>query len=251
MGIYFDDLIFTDFLKEMWKTGGISDLSARLSSRFFRSDVVLTDQIRERFSEMSSMVPGLSEKMQAFHGIFEIGIPHHSQDVYLSAGYWNYPYPVFLVIEFLELLFRSRYSFFHNDNSSRNLLKRHSLYSLSMQVQHSLYPGLDNVPFGKRGSYNTREYLMGPLCWSAVKGLRYVTDRKKYPPSFAYGDTYKSFLMRWLEKAGDQRYSTNDYFDTGKALTTLKASPPLTAERYLHKFSDIVMFNMMEQELIR
>ena len=193
------------------------------------------------------MVTGLSEKMQAFYGIFEIGIPHHSQDVHLSAGYWDYPYPVFLDIDFLEMLFRSRYSFLHKDNSSRNLLKRHGLYSLSMQLQHLLYPGLDLVPFGKRGTYNTREYLMGPLSWSAVKGFRYVSDRKKYPPSFAYGDTYRSFLTGWLEKAGDRRYMINDYFDTEKALEALIASPPLTAERQLHKFSNIVMFNMLNR----
>ena len=251
MGIYFDDLIFTDFLREMWKTGGISDLSASLSDRFFGSDRALTDQISERFSEMRSMVPGLSEKMQVFHGIFEIGIPHHSQDVSLSAGYWNYPYPVFLDIEFLELLFRSRYSFLHKDNSSRNLLKRHGLYSLSMQLQHILYPGLDVVPFGKRGTYNTLEYLKGPLYWSAVKGFRYVADRKKYPPSFAYGDAYRSFLEGWLEKAAGSRCLTNDYFDTGKALKALKDSPPITTESPLHKYSDIVMFYMLEQELKR
>ncbi len=251
MGIYFDNLIFTDFLKEMWKTGGITDLSTRLEESFLRIDRQLTDQIFERILHMRSMVPGLSEKMRAFQGIFEIGIPHHSQDVYLSAAYWDYPYPVFLDIEFLELLFMSRYSFLHKDNSSRNLLKRHGLYSLSMQLQHLLYPGLDHVPFGKRGSYNTREYLMGPLCWSAVKGFRYFSDRRKYPPSFAYGEAYRFFLEGRLEKAVDSRCLTNDYFDTGKAVAALKASPPMTTERHLHKFSNIVMFNMLEQEMIR
>jgi hypothetical protein len=251
MGIYFDDLIFTDFLKELWATGDSSSLSARLNSNFLRSDRLLADQIGERFSEMRSLGAGLSEKMRAFNGIFEIGIPHHSQDVSLSAGYWDYPYPVFLDIEFLELLFRSQYSFLHKDNNSRNLLKRHGLYSLSMQLQHLLYPGLDLVPFGKRGTYNTLEYLRGPLYWSAVKGFRYVSDRRKYPPTFAYGEAYRSFLTGLLEQAGDSRCLTNDYFDTEKALAALKASPPMTAERHLHKFSDIVMLNMLEQELKR
>ena len=249
MGIYFDDLIFTDFLKNLWESGHVKGIREKLAERFMRSDNALTDQVSERISQMKSMGGGLSAGMKAFHGIFEIGIPHHSQDVYLSAGYWNYPCPVFLDAGFLELLFRSRYSFLHKNNESRNPLNRHSLYTLNMHLQHILYPGLDRVPFGKKGSYDTTEYLKGPMYWSAVKSYRYLTERRKYPPSFAYGETYRSFLTEALEQALSSRYSTNDFFDTEKALAELKGSAPLTSERHLHKYSNIVMFNLLEQEL--
>lgn len=251
MGIYFDDLIFTDFVKTSWETGRITGIPGRLAACYFKTDGVLTDMIAERISMMKSMDGSITGRMKAFHGIFEIGIPHHSQDIYLSAGYWDYPYPCFLDTDFLELLFRSRYSFLRQDNTTRNPVKRHDLYSLNMRLQHILFPGLDHVPFGKRGSYNTREYLNGPLCWSVVKGYRYLADRRMFYPSFAYGESYRLFLIEGLEHAIESGSSVNDFFDTGRALSDLKVSGALTSEKLLHKYSDIVMFYLLEQKLKR
>ena len=251
MGIYFDDLIFTDFVKTSWETGQITGIPEKLAASYLKKDNVLIDAIADRIALMKCMDRGISFRMKALHGIFEIGIPHHSQDLYLSSGYWDYPYPFFLDIEFLELLFRSRYSFLRKDNKTRNPVRRYDLYSLNMRVQHILFPGLDNVPFGKRGYYTTAEYLKGPLFWSAVKGYRYLTDRRRFPPSFAYGENYRSFLIEGLENVIESRSSVNDCFETGKALSDLKVSGALTTERLLHKYSDIVMFYLLEQKLKR
>ena len=251
MGIYFDDLIFTDFVKTSWETGQITGIPEKLAASYIKKDNVLIDAIADRIALMKCMDRGISFRMKALHGIFEIGIPHHSQDLYLSSGYWDYPYPFFLDIEFLELLFRSRYSFLRKDNKTRNPVRRYDLYSLNMRVQHILFPGLDNVPFGKRGYYTTSEYLKGPLFWSAVKGYRYLTDRRRFPPSFAYGENYRSFLIEGLENAIESRSSVNDCFETGKALSDLKSSGALPSEKLLHKYSDIVMFFLLEQKLKR
>lgn len=251
MGIYFDDLIFTDFVKTSWETGQITGIQGKLAARYLKNDSALNDRIEERIAMMKSMDGAISARMKAFHGIFEIGIPHHSQDIYLSSGYWEYPYPFFLDTEFLELLFRSRYSFLRKDNKTRNPLRRYDLYALNMRVQHMLFPGLDHIPFGKRGFYTTSEYLKGPLYWSAIKGYRYLTDRRRFPPSFAYGENYRSFLIEGLENAIESRSSVNDYFETGRALSDLKNSGAPASEKLLHKYSDIVMFFLLEQKLKR
>jgi hypothetical protein len=251
MGIYFDDLIFTNFVKTSWETGQITGIPEKLAASYIKKDNVLIEAIADRIALMKCMDRGISFRMKALHGIFEIGIPHHSQDLYLSSGYWDYPYPFFLDIEFLELLFRSRYSFLRKDNKTRNPVRRYDLYSLNMRVQHILFPGLDHVPFGKRGYYTTSEYLKGPLFWSAVKGYRYLTDRRRFPPSFAYGENYRSFLIEALEHAIESRSSVNDCFETGKALSDLKSSGALASEKLLHKYSDIVMFFLLEQKLKR
>lgn len=246
MGIYYDDLIFTDFLKSLW--GGSPTehiIDERLKAYFIRTDPQLTGAILERISGMACTDVSLTRQMREFHGLFEIGIPHHAQDMNLSLSHWNYPCPAYLDIEFLMLLFRSRQSFLYRDVSTANPVKRHKLFSLNMRLQHLLYPELDSVPFGKRGSYSNSEYLLGPVPWSIIQGFRYLTQRRGYPPSFIYGTEYGEFLRGALGEAGSGSSPARDLYDVDQARVSFeKLNFPLT-EKHLHKYSGIVTFNMM------
>lgn len=261
MGIYYDDLIFTDFLKNIWNglpahgspAKGLSAngspaeqlIYERLRAYFIRPDRQFTGAILERISGMASTDVSLTRQMREFHGLFEIGIPHHAQDINLSLSYWNYPCPAYLDIEFLMLLFRSRQSFLYRDASTTNPVKRHNLFSINMRLQHLLYPELDSVPFGKRGSYSNSEYLLGPVPWSIIKGFRYLTERRGYPSSFIYGSEYGEFLEGALGEIAAAGSPARDLYDVDQACASLeKLNFPLT-EKHLHKYSDIVTFNMM------
>jgi hypothetical protein len=192
----------------------------------------------------------LPRNMNTFHGIFEIGIMHHYQDVKLASTLFKYPYPVFLDIEFLELLFKSRYSFLNSKYTSLNLLKRYYVYDLSMNMQHILFPDLDEVPFGKKGSYNIKEYLKGPVQWSIRKLFRYLTETSQYPAPFVYDKPYSVFLRDHLTALIDDKSNTlNDLYMTGAALESLDASDSLSCESQLHKYSNIVMFYLFEKAL--
>jgi len=246
MGIYYDDLIFTDFLKNIWNGSSAEQIiDERLKAYFIRPDPQLTGAILERISGMACTDVSLTRQMREFHGLFEIGIPHHAQDINLSLSYWNYPCPAYLDIEFLMLLFRSRQSFLYRDASTANPVKRHNLFSLNMKLQHLLYPELDSVPFGKRGSYSNSEYLLGPVPWSIIKGFRYLTERRGYPSSFIYGTEYGEFLDGALGEAAAEGSPARDLYDVDQACASVdKLNFPLT-EKHLHKYSDIVTFNMM------
>lgn len=246
MGIYYDDLIFTDFLKNVWDGSPAEQIiDERLKAYFIRPDTQLSGDILERISGMASTEANLTRRMREFHGLFEIGIPHHSQDINLSLSYWNYPCPAYLDIEFLTLLFRSRQSFLFQDASTVNPVRRHRLFSLNMWLQHMLFPELDSVPFGKRGSYSNREYLLGAVPWSIVKGFRYLTERNEYPPSFIYDSEYGEFLAGALGEASASGSPARELYNVDQACASLKRlNFPLT-EKHLHKYSDIVTFNMM------
>jgi hypothetical protein len=249
MGIYHDDLIFTGFLKKLWNDSPPEPLvTERLKDYFIIADHELVSDVCGRMGEMACTDMSLPVKMREFNALFEIGIPHHSQDITLSSAFWNYPAPAFLDADFLDLLFRSRYSFLHRDASAVNPLKRHALFSLSMGIQHILFPGLDNVPFGKRGYYTNTEYLKGPLAWSLVKGYRYLTDRRKYPPSFAYGREYGHFLSSAFEDAGIGRAPADGFYDTGMAAGSLAKEVFPLQEKHLHRYSAIVTFNMLYRD---
>ena len=248
-GVFNDDLIFTDFQTQSWKSGNLSGLNERLSDYFHSFDPAGTGAVNERVEEMRSMDKTYSPLMKSFYGIFDTGIPHHSQDVFLSGKYWRYPYPVFLDTEFLEMLFRSRYSFLEAAGRRPDPLRNYNLYTLNIRVQHLLYPGFDSIPFGKKGSYNPREYLRGPVYWYALRGYRYLTDRSKYPPSFAYGSSYREFLDEGLNRVRASQSVIKEIYDIDRALVKLRQIPGLTSEKYLHRFSNIIMFHILEQKL--
>lgn len=246
MGIYWDDLIFTDFLKNLWNGSPLNELvEQRLKDYFIKSDSQLVIAVKDRISELACTYMDQPRKMREFHAIFEIGIPHHTQDISLSSLFWDYPCPLYLDIEFLELLFTSRYSFLFMDASTVNPFRRHALFSLNMGIQHRLFPELDSVPFGKRGSYSNSEYLRGTLFWSLVKGYRFLTEREKYPPSFAYEKEYGDFLSGVLSEKVSAESPLNEFYDFPGAVAGLEKLVFPLEEKHLHKYSAIAALQMM------
>lgn len=251
MGIYPDNLIFTNFLLDFWRKRKIPKLRIRLADYFHKDPSLLEDSILERMNEFKFMNSQLSSDILTFYGIFDIGVLHHSQDVTLAKTIWKYPYPVFLDIDFLKLLFNSRFSFFNSSNNTLNLFKRYSLFELSMNMQHILFPALDKVHFGKKGIYNVEEYLKGPLYWSAIKGYRYLNQKKRYPPPFSYNEQYTDFLrVNFKTIISDKSTALSCFYETGKALNNLDSSVSLFSESQLHKYTNIVMFYLFENALI-
>jgi hypothetical protein len=245
MGIYYDDLIFTAFLSDVWKRGLRNQaISDRLEAYFVRNDPSLVKDIHARIDELMCMDKNIPGGIREFYGLFEIGIPHHSQDLALASRYWDFPFPAYLDTEFLQLLFSSRHSFLEKRNGSVNPFRRHRLYELNMMLQHILYPGLDNIPFGKRGSYNNLEYMRGPVFWSIVRGYRYIAERRSYPPSFSYGFEYRKFLKKFLLLARSGSSPAKDFYSLDSAITRLENLNLPAPEKVLHRFSDIVMFHM-------
>ena len=246
MGIFWDDLIFTDFLKNLWTGAPLNQqVEQRLKDYFIKTDSQLVVDVRDRIAGLACTDMTLSQKMREFNAIFEIGIPHHIQDISLSSLFWDYTCPFYLDIEFLEMLFRSRYSFLFKDPSTVNPFRRHALYRLNMGIQHRLFPELDSVPFGKRGSYNNSEYLRGTIFWSIVKGFRFLAERKKYPPSFEYGKEYGDFLSGVLGDIMTAESPVNEFYDVPGAVNGQgKLAFPLQ-EKHLHKYSAIAALHMM------
>ena len=247
MGVYYDNLIFTDFVTSQWekessKNKGIQNL---LAACFFQNDAIDNISIKEELSRLQALNFSANKVQSQFYGLFEIGIQHHSQDLFLSYRSHSFPLPVFLDLDFIHELFSSNDSFIYRNNKTKNLFKRYNLYELNLNVQHLLYPFFDEIPFAKRGSYNTKEFLKGKLYWSVVKSWRYLFEEKKYPPSFSYNYEYRLFLIKWLNEIGlDKTSEIHAIYDIPGALKAISISPILTTEQRLLPFSFIVMHYM-------
>jgi hypothetical protein len=252
MGIYYDNLVFTDFLISYWeKQNAFQNIPNILASKFIRKEAIDIQAITKSLLELKTFNPSLDKKMQHFFGMFEIGVLHHSQDLTIAKHFINYPFAFFLDIDFLTALFSSKYNFFHQDNKSSNLLRRYGLYELNLNVQHILFPSLDTVPFAKKGSYNTKEFLRGPLAWSAIKALRYFSENKKYSSTYSYDENYKDVILHGLNVIIEDRNSPiHDIYNVADAAQKLKSLNTFAAESKWHPYSNIVMHYMQSKKFL-
>lgn len=247
MGVYFDNLIFTNFIRDFWIDGSsqFNKIPALLQDRFIKTENLDIGLVKEQLGSLKTFDESLGKKGMQFHSLFEIGVLHHSQDIQIAQHFLDYPLPFFLDFEFVNALFSSQYSFLHRNVETKNLIKRHSLFEFNLKLQHIFYPALDKAYYAKKGTYNTSEFLRGPLYWSAIKAMRYFMERKKYPPTFSYGQSYISFLNKYLnEIALDTASPINDIYNVPLALKSLKEQENLTTESTLHRYSNIVMHYM-------
>lgn len=243
MGPYYDDLIFTRFVTDTWDTGMIADnIPEILHGKFVKPPKNLHG-LTDHLSAIQTLnIQNSKEEMQ-FNGLFEIGILHHSQDLFMAGKILKYPIAFFLDLDFMCRILSSVYSYENKKNiRTANLIKRYGLYEFNLNLQHILYPALDHVPFAKKGSYNTKEFLKGPYYWSFVKALRYLLDHKKYSPTFSYNEAYKEFILKYLKIIREEKNSwVHDYYDVPSAIATLKERALFTQEKEWHPYSNIVM----------
>jgi len=252
MGIYYDDLVFRKHLTDFWDTSKKGSLDAILHRYYHNSDLINMNEVDVRLSKLKTFCESASTKVRQFHGIFEIGIPHHCQDIFLSQHYFKYTYPFFIDLDFLETLFKSNYNFFHTDNKTKNLFKRYQLFELNLKIQHLLAPQMDKIPFAKRGSYNTDEFLKGIFYWVFVKTYRYFFNKKKYPSSYSYGLPFRDFLLEQLIKIKkNQENQLHQLFNIDDAIEELKTMDGNNTEKEMHRFSNIVMLNLQLNHSIR
>ena len=241
-------IIFSKYLTDFWDTGFHGDLNKYLLSHFIKEDLIDKNDLIKKMSGLRSLDHSISKELMKFYSFFEIGIPHHSQDINLASTQINYTVPIFIDIDFLELLFASDYTFFDRNNKTKNLLERYQLYEFNLNIQHILFPEMDELLFAKKGVYNIKEFRKGKYYWSLLKIIRYFSDKRNYSPTFKYNNNYKKFLNKWLLKIlSDKNSAINDIYNVDKAVSSLEFLGNLTQEKYFHRYSNIVMHYMQSK----
>ncbi len=249
MGIYYDNLIFTNYLTHFWDFDEILNTKEILSDYFHTEPQVEQAEIASYFSDLKSFDANLSREERQFYALFEIGIPHHGQDVCLASQVFDFVYPFFVDIDFLESLFKSKYSLFFTDNKTKNLLERYKLFEVNLNIQHLLCPEMDNIHFGKRGSYNTREFLRGKYYWTGLKTFRYFFQRQKYPSTYVYGESFRAYLLKHLHQLLEEKgHPLHLYFNVSECISDLEAIQGNTDEKIMHRYTNIVQYYLQLQQ---
>ena len=116
------------------------------------------------------------------------------------------------------------------------------MYEFNLQMQHRLCPDMDHVPFGKRGSYSTAEFLRGKYYWTAVKATRYFLQRRKYPPTYVYDERFRTFLLNQLQALySEKNHILHHHYDVDAAIEAIQHITGNASEGALHRFSNIVL----------
>lgn len=221
MGIYRDNLVFKDGLMDWVEKGEESQTVGE-------KGIFNSAEVNECFSFPNEWFK--NKKRREFAVMCEIGIKHHQQDIEIAMQLGLSPQPFMLDVDWIEMIFKSKFSFVHQDNQSKNLFKRWSLYELNVKLQAALRPEWNNMVFGKKGNYTPNDFLRGRVIWSIMKGLNYLTDRNRYPPSFSYGYAWHTATLQVIEEmTEDSRFT---FFDESEKESFKEEFSKLDWSRY-------------------
>ena len=240
MGIYYDDLVFSKNLTNKWK--GIEfDFKKIYENRFINANAINQDELQIKLKTIRSIISNYSLHEKEFFSIFEIGIPHHCQDLNLSNEYFDYSIPFFLDIDFLDALFKSKFNFKYNDNKTLNLFDRYKLYKFNIEIQHILSSNLDKVFFAKKGTYNSQEFRKGVFYWTFIKSYRYFFRKTINVSSYSYSYEFKTFIEEKLEVIfNDKESMIHKYYNLKQALDNVRKEGLIKSEKNWHRYTDII-----------
>ena len=238
-GLHYDDLIVTDFVRRIYAKNAEFDrlIKEKSTDYFLRSDKINQEKVssilkQQRYFQRES-------KKNEFFILFDLvaGL-HDIQDISLYSCYIKYVVPLFMDIDYLNVLFSSKYSMLNKEKTSKNPLKKLRVPEVHCNLIRILWPQLCNVPFSN--GFSPQEYLRGPLFYFFARSLSRLFG-KKYPSNFLYTDFFIQFTQRHLDALDDP--NINRFYNIEKAKADLQNGRHSIKENYWHKFSNIIMIS--------
>jgi len=212
-GIYYDNLIVSEFL---WKWLNEKKNKKQLIIEILEKHCFDTSQININiilkrlgkivlFFDKETLIQNKTEtgnhisQEDQFYTLYLLEAQyHHAQDLNLYSHFIQYPVPIFMDIDFLELLYQSGFDFRNMNSGFSTLLKGIKGHELNCQLISELAPQLINIPFLKRGYFSAKEYLGNKWVLLAKRVFRNYF-KKKIIPNFP--------LEKWMkEYVGDMLF---------------------------------------------
>ena len=171
-----------------------------------------------------------------------IGAVHDTQDITVFGSQVKYTVNPYMDIDFLKILFSTKYSMMNNNNSSKNQLKRFMQPRLQCEVLNRLAPELSDIRFAKKGSYSVNDFLGNKLIYLAKRAYRYKLYKSNYPPNFPYGSWIKKFCEEQLRNLEP---IISDIFKINDLEKKLSSNNHPSDEGYWHLYTNIINLDMI------
>jgi len=209
-----------------------------LSDYFIKQENVDYEQLMEEAQNLSWLK--YDKQTNKFFFLYDLVAKiHHAQDIRLYQSYVPNVVPVYLQKEYLEVLFASPYNFLSKKSNLLNRLKNPEFYC---KVMEEIYPPLLDFPFAN--GFTPREYLKGLWYYVPIKLYRDYTQKRKYPPTFSYGQWYVDFVKEYAQNISTKIW---DIYDKEKYMYALYNNEHRTDEGYWHKFSNPIYFDLVDK----
>ena len=242
-GIIYDDYITAKIIR-LWdsdKSKEINIVKQLISEKLIRIETINTNNLLEKLGKQSFL--NADKKIsREFHYVYQvIGSMHDVQDTDIFHSKIKYTVNPFMDDDFLEILFSSKYSMLHKNNSSKNQFKRLEQPRFHCEIMHRLAPELSDIKFAKKGYYTVNEFLGNRYAYLFKRFYRYKINRKYYPPNFPYHAWIEEFIE---QKLFNKKSEVLEIFNIEKLNSAFIRSANPHNEGYWHLFTNSI--NLMK-----
>lgn len=243
-GIIYDDYITAKIMR-LWKYSAKSDVD-KIKEIFNNYEIdhtnINTDFVFQYLTSLPYFNRDISIKDREFYYLFNvIGSAHDWQDSTIFASKIKYLVNPFMDIDFLEILFSSKYSMMNKDNSADNFFKKLLYPEFVVNLTHILAPQLSNIPYAKKGFYSNNEFLSNFTVYFMKRIWRYKL-KSHFPKNFPYQIWMKYFVQEQLKEL---HQDISSFINIENLLKNLDLETGIsTEEGYWHKFTNPINISM-------
>lgn len=249
-GIIYDDYITTRLLR-LWKYSSKSDIEniqEIMNAYFWDLNSIDLNSLLSRLKQLPYFNRDYSDLHREFYYLFYVvGSTHDWQDSNVFASKIKYVVNPFMDIDFLELLFSSKFSMLQKNNSEDGFITKLSYPELAVNITHILCPVLSDIPYAKKGFYTNNEYLGNKILYLLKRLIRYRI-KKTYPQNFPYNNWMKDFVV---EEISNLSLELSSIFSLEMLKENFNSSTYLPTEGYWHKFTNPINLSLNLKEFIK
>jgi len=243
---FYDGIIMTGFTKD-WinrrlKRKGL--IIRYLDKNFLKVDNIDVDKIANILSNQK--FSGIEHRMNEFFLTFLVAAGlYHAQDMNLFGNYKRYPVPVYLDVDFLRLIFGSKYNFMYSNVLFGNYIKRIHSHELYCHLIYQLFPRLASIPLARQGYYTPKEFVEdNRLIFLAKRLIRKTFTGHQYPVNFSLDDWMKRYVGNQLKIIRSSEIIRN-FMNVEDILNRFKNNDHKTNEKYWRKFTNPIFFSKL------
>lgn len=194
-GVSEDYYIVPDVVFDNWKAASLNShqLTGYLANKSINSSSVVLDSLSEEISREFLTGSLTQRKLKSLTHI--TAHLHDAQDIVLYQKAVKYVFTPFLDIDYLELLFTSRFPFSNKEPITGRIARRVQNPIYASKFIRSAYPKLGRFRYS--GEHKPNEVMLNPYFAALLKGIRQKFS-KPYPPNFPLGQWMRDFVLAEL-----------------------------------------------------
>ena len=237
-----DNLITSPFILKVWR--GIenyeTEVSNHLGLNYFKPECCDLKKIEHLIRTLDFV--GDPTNINQFHFLFRLKAHiHFAQDLNLFVNDVKQVIPIFMDIDYLEMIFNTKFNLLYKQNLTKNIIKRIHAPTFSCAIIEFLHKGIARIPLSQCFSpveYNISRYM------AAAKGQIRKRKNKKFTANFNYQFWYKEFFLSKASFSETVQY----FYNSNDAINNMqKGSFKIIDEKSCLPFSRLIELSKLLQ----